>query len=81
MNFSYMVYWVSFVVQTRQDIEKKISTHIKVFPIKHLAFKIFIFSLSQICIFCQIFKKIHVLSFLLMPVLCLINGTQSYFHF
>ena len=29
----------------------------KVFPIKNLAFKFFIFSISQICNFCQIFKK------------------------
>ena len=50
------------------------------FPVKELAIQIFIFNLSNICIFAK-FSKNHALSFLLMSDLCHINGTQWSFNF
>ena len=60
--FPYVVYWVSSVAQTRQDIENRFSASLKgvkneAFLIQNLEFKIFICNLSQICNFCQIFKN------------------------
>ena len=49
-------------------------SHNKVFPVKNMAFKIFIFSLFKICNFCQIFKK-SCFIILLMSGLCHFNGT------
>ena len=63
MDFSICgIYWVSSVAHTRQDIEKRFSASLKgvkheAFPVKNLEFKIFVFILSQICNYCQIFKK------------------------
>ena len=56
------IYWVSSVAQTRQDTEKRFSASLKgvkneAFPVKNLEFEIFVFILSQICNFCQSFKK------------------------
>ena len=50
--------WASSMVQTRQDIDKWFSAYFKgveneAFPIKNLAFKIFVFILSKIRLFCQ----------------------------
>ena len=55
-TFPYVVYWVSTVAQTRQDIEKRFSASLKgvkneAFPVKNLEFKIFV------CILSQIFKN------------------------
>ena len=47
----------------------------KVFPVKTLAFKIFILSFPKVANFAR-FSKNHVLSFLLMSGLCHINGAQ-----
>ena len=75
----YVDYWLCSVAHTRQDIKKQFSASFKgikneLFPVKYLAFKIFIFILCKICHFCQNFKN-HVLSFLLMSGLCVVNGT------
>ena len=50
------------MAQTRQDIEKRFFASFKgikneAFPVKNLAFKIFIFILFKIHHFCKIFKK------------------------
>ena len=47
-----MVYWVSSVAKTRQDIEKRFSVSFKgvdnpAFPVKNLALRIFIFNLCH----------------------------------
>ena len=57
----YVDYWLCSVAQTRQDIEKWFSASFKgikneVFPVKNLAFKIFIFIRCKIRHFCQNFK-------------------------
>ena len=44
-------------------------------PVKNLTFKNFFFILCKFVI-CAKFSKNHVLSFLLMTVLCVINGTE-----
>ena len=68
------------MAEIRQYFEKWFSVSrkgvkIEAFPIKILAFEIFIFITFQNQNFCQIFKK-HVLSFLLMSGLCAINSIQ-----
>ena len=63
-------------VQTRQDIEKRFSASFKgikngAFPVKNLAFKIFIFILCKIHHFCQNFKKSCFILFIdVWPVCC-----------
>ena len=66
VTHGYVLYWVSYVAQTRQDIEKLFSASLKgvenkVFPVKKsAAFKIFIYILCKIrhvCHFCN--KKNH----------------------
>ena len=52
-TFPYVVYWVSSVARTRQDIEKRVSASFKgveneAFPDKNLAFKISILILCKI---------------------------------
>ena len=52
-----------------QDIETRVSVplkgvKIKMFPVKILAFKIYIFILSKICNDCQIFKKSYFIIFI-----------------
>ena len=59
LTFPYVVYLVSSVAQSRQDIEKRFclpKSQNKVVPVKNLALNIFIFILSKICISCLIFK-------------------------
>ena len=75
-----MVYWVSSVVQTRQDIEKRFSVSFKgveneAFLIKIWNLKFSFLSFAKIAIFAKKMKN-NVLSFLLMIGLCVINGTQ-----
>ena len=60
-----VVYWVSSVVQTRQDIEKRISASLKgvkkeAIPVKKMELKFFVSILYPFTNlqFCQIFKKI-----------------------
>ena len=82
-TFPYVVYWVSSVAQTRQDIEenkKRFSASLKgvdnlALPVKGLVFKILIFILSQTRHFC-IVLKIKPCLIIFMFDLCVINGTQ-----
>ena len=72
--------WLSSVAQTRQYIEKRLSASFKgikneAFPVKNLEFKILILILCNIHLFWPKFQKNHVLSFLLMSCLCVVNGT------
>ena len=68
------------MAQTTQDIKKKrFSASFKgikneAFPVKTLAFKISFSYFAKFAIFAKISKK-HVLSFLLMSGLCVVNGT------
>ena len=69
------------MAEIRQDVEKWFSVSRKgakneAFPIKILAFKIFIFIVFKNHRFCQILKKNHVLSFLLMSGVCAFNSIQ-----
>ena len=62
MFFPYVDYWLCSVAQTRKDIERRVSASFKgirneAFPVKILAFKIFIFILCTIRHFCQNFKN------------------------
>ena len=71
----YVDYWVCSVAQTRQDIEKHVSASFKgikneAFPVKNLAFKIFIFILCKIRHFCQNFKKSCFILFIDVWPLC-----------
>ena len=75
-----MVYLVRPMVEIGQDFEKWFSVSRKgvkneAFPIKILAFKIFIFIVFQITIFAK-FSKNHVLLFLLMSGHFAINSIQ-----
>ena len=79
-TFPYVVHWVSSVVQTRQDIEKRFSASYKgaenkAFSIKNLVFKMFVLSFEKFAIFAKKIKIIFI-SFLLMSDLCVINGSQ-----
>ena len=78
-----MVYLVSSMVEIRQDFEKWFSVSRKgvkneAFPIKILAFKIFIiyFYCFPKSLFLPNFQKNHVLSFLVMSGLSAINSIQ-----
>ena len=68
------------MAQTRQDIEKRFSVSFKgikneAFPVKNLAFKIFIFILCKIHHFCQNFKKSCFILFIdVWPVLSMIHS-------
>ena len=68
------------VVQIRQDIEKRFSASLKVvkkaFPVKNWNLKYSFVSFPKFALFAKFSKKYHVLSFLLMPCLCDIKGTQ-----
>ena len=69
------------MAEIRQDCEKRFSVSRKgvkneAFPIKILAFKIFIFTVFQNHNFCQIFKKIMFYYFLLMSDLRTIKSIQ-----
>ena len=84
-TFPYMVYFVKHMAEIRQDFEKWFSVSKKgikneAFPIKMLAFKIFIFIVFQNHHFAK-FSNNHVLSFLLMSGLCAINSIQWVFDF
>ena len=64
LTFPYVVYWVSSVAQPATGSQNK------VVPVKKLAFKKFIFILSQICFFLLKFPKImfyHFIDFLPLP--------------
>ena len=67
------------MVQTRQDIEKRLSASFKgikteAFPVKNLDLNFSFSSFSKFTIFAKISKN-HVLSFLLMSGLSVVNGT------
>ena len=67
------------MAQTRQDIEKRFSASFKgikneAFPVKNLAYKIFIFHPLKISPFLPKFQKNNILSFLLISGLCVVNG-------
>ena len=67
------------MVQTRQDIEKRLSASFKgtkteAFPVKKLDLKFSFSSFSKFTIFAKISIN-HVLSFLLMSGLSVVNGT------
>ena len=66
----YVDYWFCSVSQTRQDFENRFSVSFKgskneAFPVKNM----------EIRHFCKNFKN-HVLFFLLMSVLCVVNGRK-----
>ena len=71
----YVDYWLCSVAQTTQDIEKRFSASFKgikneAFPVKNLAFEIFIFILCKIRHFCQNFKKSCFILFIDVWPLC-----------
>ena len=76
MFFPYVDYWVSSVAQTRQDIEKRLlrELQMKPFQSKIWNFKFSFSSFAKFTIFAKISKN-HVLPFVLMSGLCVVNGT------
>ena len=75
LSFPYVVYLVSSVAQTRQAIEKRVSSSFKgvknkAFPLKNLAFKIFVFILFKIYHFAKKIKKSCLIAFIVVWTLC-----------
>ena len=73
------------MAQTRQDIEKRFSASFRgikneVFPVKIWHLKFSFSSFAEFTIFAKISKN-HVLSFLLMSGLYVVNGQSDFFIF
>ena len=75
----YVDYWLCSLAQTRKDIEKRFlpllrESEMKRFQSKIWHLKFSFSSFAKFAIFAKI-SKIHVLSFLLMSGLCVVNST------